>query len=32
MKEYTKDIDDKINGHHKFSNEEIEYFLFKMIL
>ena len=32
MKEYIKEIDDKINDHHKFSNEEIEYFLFKMNL
>ena len=32
MKEYIKEIDDKINGHHKFSNEEIEDFLLKMNL
>ncbi len=32
MKEYIKEIDDKINDHHKFSNEEIEDFLFKMNL
>ena len=32
MKEYIKDIDEKIKANHKFSNEEIDDFLFKMSL
>ena len=32
MKEYIKEIDDRINDHHKFSDEEIANFLFKMDL
>ncbi|HIR59239.1 MAG TPA: hypothetical protein IAB38_04240 [Candidatus Onthousia excrementipullorum] len=32
MKEYIKDIDDKIKANHKFSKEEIDDFLFKMEL
>ena len=32
MKGYIKDIDEKIKANHKFSNEEIDDFLFKMSL
>ena len=32
MKEYIKDIDEKIKANHKFSKEEIDDFLFKMEL
>ena len=32
MKEYIKDIDDKINSNHKFNSDEIDDFLFKMEL
>ena len=32
MKEYIKDIDKKIKDNHKFSEEEIDDFLFKMEL
>ena len=32
MKEYIKDIDDKIKSNHKFNSDEINDFLFKMEL
>mgnify|MGYP005801259485 CR=1 FL=1 len=32
MREYIKEVDKKISDNHKFSNEEIEDFLFKMNL